>query len=145
MFKHLLLPIDGSESSNAAMLKGIALAKSEGARVTGIYVMPEFHVLTYRTDMLEDTKDEFAADCRARADQYLTAIQGAASQAGVECEAVSAVSDHPFEAIIRTAEQKGCDLIVMASHGRRGMRGLVLGSETHKVLTHSKLPVLVYR
>jgi nucleotide-binding universal stress UspA family protein len=145
MFKHLLLPTDGSELSNDAIEKGIQFAKSVQARVTGVYVMPEFHVLTYRTEMLEDTKDEFAADCRAHADQYLAIVQRAASQAGVDCDTVSVISDHPFEAIIKTADQKGCDLIVMASHGRRGVRGLLLGGETQKVLTHSKVPVLVYR
>ncbi|CAN7759936.1 universal stress protein [Variovorax sp. LjRoot84] len=144
MFKHLLLPTDGSPSSNDAVMKGIQLAKSAQARVTGIYVMPEFHVLTYRTEMLEDTKQEFAADCRVHARQYLILIQEAASQAGVTCDTVSVTSDHPFEAIIKTADEKGCDLIVMASHGRRGVRALLLGSETHKVLTHSKIPVLVY-
>lgn len=145
MFKHLLLPTDGSPLSSDAAVKGIELAKSVQARVTGVYVMPEFHVLTYRTEMLEDTREQFAADCRAHADQYLTVIRGAASQAGVDCDTVSATSDHPFEAIIKTADKMGCDLIVMASHGRRGMRGLLLGSETYKVLTHTKLPVLVYR
>jgi nucleotide-binding universal stress UspA family protein len=95
--------------------------------------------------MLEDTKEEYAVDCRAHADQYLKVIRTAASEAGVACDTVSVTSDHPFEAIINMANQIGCDLIVMASHGRRGMRGLLLGSETHKVLTHSKIPVLVYR
>ena len=145
MFKHLLLPTDGSPSSNDAIEKGIQFARDTQARVTGIYVVPEFHVLTYRTDMLEDTRSQFAADCRAHANQYLDVIQAAAIKAGVTCDAVSVSSDHPFEAIIKTAEEKGCDLIVMASHGRRGVRGLLLGSETHKVLTHSKIPVLVYR
>jgi nucleotide-binding universal stress UspA family protein len=145
MFKHLLLPTDGSESSNDAVEKGIRFAKSEQARVTGIYVMPEFHLFTYRTEMLEDTQPQFAADCRAHADKYLAVIDGAARKAGVACDTVSVTSDHPFEAIINTAEEQGCDLIVMASHGRRGARGLLLGSETQKVLTHSKVPVLVYR
>ena len=145
MFKHLLLPTDGSPSSNDAIQKGIQFAKSEQAQVTGVYVMPEFHVMTYRVEMVEDTKPQFAVDCRAHADQYLDVIQGAADKAGVTCHTVSVTSDHPFEAIIKTAEKKGCDLIVMASHGRRGVRGLLLGSETLKVLPHSKIPVLVYR
>ena len=110
------------------------------AQVTSIYVMPEFHMVTYRVEMVEDTEPQFAAHCRARADQYFDVIQGAANKAGVICDTVSVTSDHPFEEIIRTAEHKGCDLIAMASHGRRGMRGLLLGSETH-----SKIPVLVYR
>jgi nucleotide-binding universal stress UspA family protein len=145
MFKHLLLPTDGSSLSNDAIEKGIRFARDVQARVTGIYVMPEFHTMTYRTEMLEDTESQFAADRRAHADQYLGAIHAAAKEAGVTCDSVSVISDHPFEAIIMTAEEKGCDLIVMASHGRRGVRGLLLGSETVKVLTHSKIPVLVYR
>ncbi|MGZ5187460.1 MAG: universal stress protein [Caldimonas sp.] len=145
MFKHLLLPTDGSPASNDAIRKGIQFAKSEQAQVTGIYVIPEFHVMTYRVDMVEDTKAEFAEDTRVHADRYLGVVREAARQAGVTCETVSVTSDHPFEAIIDTAEAKGCDLIVMASHGRRGARGLLLGSETLKVLTHSKIPVLVYR
>lgn len=145
MFKHLLLPTDGSPASNDAIREGIQFAKSERAQVTGLYVMPEFHVMTYRVDMVEDTKSQFAEDCRAHADRYLGVIQEAANTSGVTCHTASVTSDHPFEAIIKTAEEKGCDLIVMASHGRRGVRGLLLGSETLKVLTHSKTPVLVYR
>ena len=145
MFKHLLLPTDGSALSNDSIEKGIRFAKDVQAQVTGIYVMPEFHVMTYRIEMLEDTKSQFAADCRAHAEQYLRVVRAAASESGVTCNTVSVISDHPFEAIIKTAEEKGCDLIVMASHGRRGVRGLVLGSETFKVLTHSKIPVLVFR
>ena len=145
MFKHLLLPTDGSPASASAAERGIQLAKGMQARVTGIYVMPEFHVMTYRAEALSDTRAQYAADSRAHADQYLSAIQGAAMKAGVTCHTVAATSDHPFEAIIRAAEELGCDLILMASHGRRGIRGLLLGSETQKVLTHSKIPVLVYR
>ncbi|HEY4985675.1 MAG TPA: universal stress protein [Bradyrhizobium sp.] len=86
-----------------------------------------------------------AADCRAHAKKYLDVIQQAADQVGVTCRTVSVSSDHPFEAIIGTAEKDACDLIVMASHGRAGLRALLLGSETLKVLTHSKIPVLVFR
>lgn len=143
MFKHILLPTDGSELSEGAISKGIQFAKSIGARVTGFYAMPEFHILTYRTEMLEDTKEEFAKDSKAHADKYLAVIEKAAKEAGVACDIVRATSDQPYEAILKTAHDKGCDLIMMASHGRRGVRGLLLGSETHKVLTHTKIPVLV--
>lgn len=145
MFKHLLLPTDGSQLSEAAIQKGVQFARSINAKVTGFYVMPEFHVFTYRTEMLEDTKEEFAKDCRAHADQFLAVIEKAAKAAGVACDTALATSDHTYEAIIKAAEEKSCDLIMMASHGRRGVQGLLLGSETHKVLTHSKIPVLVYR
>lgn len=145
MFKHLLLPTDGSQLSEAAIHKGVQFAKSINAKVTGFYVLPEFHLFTYRTEMLEDTKEQFARDSRAHAEQFLAVIEMAAKAAGVACDTAFATSDHPHEAIIQAAEEKSCDLIVMASHGRKGVQGILLGSETHKVLTHSTLPVLVYR
>jgi nucleotide-binding universal stress UspA family protein len=145
MYKHILLPTDGSEFSEASLRKGVQFAKSIGARVTGFYAMPEFHIFTYRTEMLEDTKEEFAKDSKAHADKYLAVIEKAAKEAGVACDTLRATSDQPYEAILKAAQDRGCDLIMMASHGRKGIRGLLLGSETHKVLTHTKLPVLVCR
>ena len=145
MFKHLLLPTDGSEVSQATLLKGVRLAKDFNARITGICVVPEFHVLTFNTTMIEDTKDVFIAESRSQAHKYLAVLNKAADEAGVPCETEVVLSDHPYEAIIRTSETKACDLIMMSSHGRRGVQALLLGSETQKVLTHSKIPVLVYR
>jgi nucleotide-binding universal stress UspA family protein len=145
MFKHLLLPTDGSKLSEAAIQKGVQFAKSINAKITGFYVMPEFHLFTYRTEMVDDTKEEFARDCRTHADQFLAVVEKAARAAGVACDTALATSDHPYASIIKAAEEKSCDLIMMASHGRRGVQGLLLGSETQKVLTHSKIPVLVYR
>lgn len=110
-----------------------------------IYVIPKFHVFTYRTEMVEDTKDKFSRDSRAHAQKYLAVIEEAARKAGVPCETTDVTSDDPYEAIIDAAEKKGCDLIAMASHGRKGLKGVLLGSETHKVLIHSRIPVLVYR
>lgn len=145
MFKHLLLPTDGSDLSAVAIRKGIELAKAIKAKVTGFYVIPHFQIFTYRTEMLEDTREQFARDCQARSAQYLGVIETAAKEAGVPCDTTNATHDHPYEAIIRTAGERGCDLIVMASHGRRGVQGVLLGSETQKVLTHSRIPVLVCR
>jgi nucleotide-binding universal stress UspA family protein len=145
MFKHLLLPTDGSELSEIAIQKGIQFAHEINARVTGFHVLSEFHVFTYRPEMLEETREEFMRDARTRASQYLSVIEKAANRAGVRCDTGYATSAHPYEAIIRAAEENGCDLIMMASHGRRGVQALLIGSETHKVLTHSKIPVLVYR
>ena len=145
MFKHLLLPTDGSEASQAALLKGVRLAKEFNARITGICVVPEFHVLTFNTTMIEDTKDVFIAESRSQAQKYLTVLKKAADEAGVPCDTEVVLSDHPYEAIIHACESKRCDLIMMASHGRRGVQALLIGSETQKVLTHSKIPVLVYR
>jgi nucleotide-binding universal stress UspA family protein len=145
MFKHILLPTDGSKLSDDAIRAGIQLAKTVNAKVTGFHVMPEFHVFTYKTEMLEDTKREFAKDSKAHAAQYLSMIETTAKAAGVTCETASVTHDHPYEAIIKAAKQRGCDLIVMASHGRRGVQAVLLGSETQKVLTHSHIPVLVCR
>jgi nucleotide-binding universal stress UspA family protein len=145
MFTHVLLPTDGSELSQGAVMKGILLAKESDAKVTGVCVAPKFHVLTFNTTMLEDTKEQFLANNLAQANKNLAMLRKKADEQGVPCETIVEVSDHPYEAIIQTAEAKGCDLVVMASNGRGGAKGLLLGSETLKVLTHSRIPVLVYR
>jgi nucleotide-binding universal stress UspA family protein len=145
MFKHLLLPTDGSQLSEAAVQAGVRFAKSLNAKVTGFYAMPKFHMLTYRTEELTDTKQEFAKDCEAHAERFLAFVVQAAKAAGVPCGTELQTSDHPYEAIIATAKEKGCDLIMMASHGRSGIQAFLLGSETQKVLTHSGIPVLVFR
>ncbi|WP_333840153.1 universal stress protein [Pelomicrobium sp.] len=147
MFKHILLPTDGSELSQIAITKGIAFAKSIGARVTGLHVAPEFEPIAYDGLMPVDpiTDEQFAEEARARGKTYLAAIERAAQEAGVPCETVFTTGHHPFELIIRTAEERGCDLIVMASHGRRGIASLLLGGETMRVLSHTKIPVLVFR
>jgi nucleotide-binding universal stress UspA family protein len=145
MFKHLLLPTDGSSRSEAAIQKGIELAKSINAKVTGFHVISGFPMVAYPAIVMEDTKQEYEARGKAQADQYLTVVEKAANSAGVAFDLAYVMSDHPYAAIIEAAEQKGCDLIVMASHGRRGVKAILLGSETHKVLTHSRTPVLVFR
>jgi nucleotide-binding universal stress UspA family protein len=145
MFKHLLVPTDGSALSDAAVRMAVTLARESGAKVTALHVIPEFHVLAYGTEMLADTEDRFIQVTRQHAENYLAEVTKAATQVGVECDTVSRNHAHPYEVIISVAEQRGCDLIVMASHGRGGMRALLLGSETQKVLTHSAIPVLVVR
>ena len=145
MFKHLLVPTDGSEASETAIRKSIEFAKFIQARVTGMHVIPVFHVFTYQTDMLEDTQEQFDADNKVHAAQFLAFIERAAREAGVACDTLSVMSDQPYEAIIKTAEEQGCDLIAMASHGRKGVKGFLLGSETQKVLVHTQKPVLVFR
>ena len=145
MFKHILLPTDGSELSDAAIQKGIQFAKSIDAEVTGFHVIPPFHVFSLRTGTLEGTKEQHESESKVQAEQFLGVIKKAAEKAGVSCDTDYATSSHPYEMIINAAEKKGCDLIMMASHGRRGLQGLLIGSETHKVLTHTKIPVLVFR
>ncbi|HEY8024937.1 MAG TPA: universal stress protein [Burkholderiaceae bacterium] len=145
MFKHILIPTDGSKRSLAAIHAGMEMAKERGARVTGIYVIPEFHVISYQAEMLDDSRAQFVAENEERAKKYLCEIEEVAKEKNVAYDAVSVTSDHPYEEIIKAAKAKECDLIVMASHGRKGLRGILLGSETHKVLSHSDIPVLVYR
>ncbi|HSW05792.1 universal stress protein [Aquabacterium sp.] len=145
MFKNLLLPTDGSAVSEAAIRKALGFAREGKARVTGLHVMHPFHLFSYNVEMIEDTREVYERDCQAHAEAYLASIERAAKELDVPCETVLVRADHPYEAIIRCAEQRSCDLIVMASHGRRGMQALLVGSETQKVLTHSKLPVLVLR
>ncbi|MFL6675909.1 MAG: universal stress protein [Massilia sp.] len=145
MFKQILLPTDGSDLSERAVLAGISFAKELGAQVVGLTVTPPFHTFTYDTEMLEDTREEFAAATERRALQTLSFVSDAARSAGVPCTTCKVTADDPYEAILQTARERKCDLIIMASHGRKGVKGVLLGSETQKVLVHSDIPVLVYR
>jgi nucleotide-binding universal stress UspA family protein len=145
MFKQILLPTDGSELSERAALAGISFAKEVGARIIGLTVTPEFHTFTYKTEMLEDTEEEFNVSTQRQAAKNLAVISDAAGLAGVACDVVQLISDEPWAAILQTAKTHACDLIIMASHGRRGVKALLLGSETQKVLVHTHIPVLVYR
>ena len=145
MFKHILLPTDGSILSQAAIHKGVQLAKGMKAKITGISVMLEEKFYLYQTDINLQEKEEIAKKHQLLARRNLAVIEEAAKEAGVAGETLCGTSDHPYEAIISVAEKRGCDLVMMASHGRSGVKALLLGSETQKVLTHSKIPVLVYR
>lgn len=145
MFKHLLLPTDGSAASELAIAQAMTLAKDCGARVTGLHVIQPFHVFAYDVEMIEDTKVTYLAQAEARAARYLAVISKAAEECKVACDVLSLADEHPYEAIVRTARVRDCDLIAMASHGRRGLKSMLLGSETQKVLAHSNVPVLVWR
>ncbi|MGB8855707.1 MAG: universal stress protein [Burkholderiales bacterium] len=147
MFKHILLPTDGSERSELAIGKGIEMARQLGAHVTALHVSPTYPLIAYvdwgPIDPL--TEERFQLEAKQRAETYLNNVSKAAKQAGVACATEMHSSDHPWEAIIQVAKEKQCDLIFMASHGRRGLAGLLMGSETNKVLTHTDIPVLVWR
>lgn len=145
MFKHILLPTDGSAASDTATQAAVRLARDMGAQVTAMHVVPPFHTFTYRAEMLEDTEEQYEKDSNAQARKILMTVEQQAQECGVQLEALVIRSDDVYKAIIDTASTRNCDLIAMASHGRRGIRGLLLGSDTQKVLTHSPLPVLVYR
>ena len=138
MYTHILIPTDGSALAGKAVQHGVALAKRIGAKVTMLTVLPPA-MITDDREMTEIRK----ARMQKRAEEVLGAV--AVQTAGVACETIQVEHEDPYQAIIDTADSKGWDLIVMASHGRRGISAIVLGSETIKVLTHCKIPVLVYR
>lgn len=145
MFKHILVPTDGSASSEIAILSAVRLAKDTGARVTGLHVIPPFHALTYRSDMLGATAEKYEADSKLNAEKHLRTVEIAAREQQVPCETLAVHAEDVYKAIIQAAYDRQCDLIAMASHGHKGMSGILLGSETNKVLTHSQTPVLVFR
>lgn len=153
MIRHILIPTDGSKRSENAIRRGVKFAKALGARITGLHVIPPFHQFTYRAQMLlsyhtalpEDSEAAYKEATAAHAANILHVLARAAAAAGVRCDTVHVTDDQPFRAIIDTAKKKRCDLILMASHGYGGIGGVLLGSETQKVLTHSELPVLVCR
>jgi nucleotide-binding universal stress UspA family protein len=145
MYTNILIPTDGSELARKAVEHGIALAKRIGAKVTGLTVLPPFHTFTTDTQMIEDTPAQYKIRAHDHAEIALGAVVRGAQAAGVASETIQVEHEHPYRAIIDIAEAKRCDLIVMASHGRHGITAMVLGSETIKVLTHCKVPVLVHR
>ena len=146
MFKNILIPTDGSEQSQRAVRAGVELAKLHGARVTGIHVIPDYHLLiAYEGAFDPVTEERIEEEAKARAEAYLDFVRKTCSEADIPCSTVCETSDHPYEAILKTAEANGCDLILMTSHGRKGLAAVLLGSETRKVLTHATVPVLVMR
>ncbi len=145
MYKHILIPTDGSDVATQAVDQAIQLAKALGARVTFLNVVEPFYPFSIDAEQLESSRVGYEKHAAAQARKLLDAATEKASAAGVACEGVHQTSDQPYEAIIASALGRGCDLIAMASHGRGGIAAILLGSETTKVLTHSKVPVLVYR
>lgn len=147
MFKHILVPTDGSPLSESTIARSVSFAKDAGARITFFYAQPDFPMPIYGEGALIDptTPEQFGKAAADEAKRILDAAKSAADAAGVTADTDTIVNEVPYEAIIDAAQRHGCDLIFMASHGRRGIAGLLLGSETQKVLTHSKIPVLVYR
>jgi nucleotide-binding universal stress UspA family protein len=147
MYKHILIPTDGTDTAAKAVDAGLAFARESGAKVTLFTAVPE-----YRTPGESDiiarrftTPDEHQARSRAIANGILGEAASRARKAGVDADTDFVESDFPYRAIIAAAAGHGCDLIVMASHGRHGFAELWHGSQTHDVLTHSTIPTLVYR
>ncbi|HQW19689.1 MAG TPA: universal stress protein [Rhodocyclaceae bacterium] len=147
MFKHFLVPTDGSDLSSDTVKRAVTFARECGAKITFFFAKPDYPIAFYGEGALIDptTPEKFTEMAEKQAQEILSRATTAADAAGVDNDSVSTISDIPYVSIIEAATNAGCDLIFMASHGRRGFSGLLLGSETQKVLTHSKIPVLVYR
>lgn len=145
MYKHILIPIDGSSLSNAGLELGLGLARALGARVTVVTAYSTFHAPSMETVQLEGVRASYEKQASELARSYLADAEAKAKAAGVPCSTEMRESDTPYQVIIDIAMTQGCDLIAMSSHGRSGMAALLLGSQTQKVLAHSTLPVLVYR
>ena len=148
MYKHILLPTDGSTLSEKAVKQCIRLAKSIGAKITAINVAPEYQMMMDEGYVMPNApllRKRFEEETGKRSKKLLAEVKASASAAGVDCDSVSVISGVPYDAIIKQAKKAKCDLIMMASHGRKGLSSILLGSETAKVLTHSTIPVLVVR
>ena len=147
MFKHILVPMDGSQLSQDAAKKAVSIAKETGARITAFYAkQPASEIYWDKLAWVTlPEPSKLAESAEQEAKRVLSYIEDLCREAGVSYAGQSVTCDTVYEGIIAAANQSGCDLIFMASHGRRGINALLLGSETNKVLTHSKIPVLVYR
>ena len=145
MYKHILLPTDGSELSVTAVREGITFAKEIGARVTALHVTAPFHPTEPTPSVFTAHLQEHDAKAKQSAQHALDAVTEAARAAGGPGPPRPRGSPTPHQALINHAGGGRCDLIFMASHGRRGIAAVLIGSETNKVLTHSKIPVLVTR
>jgi nucleotide-binding universal stress UspA family protein len=145
MYKHILIATDGSSLSGRAVDHGVELATALGAALSLLSVSERFHVFALDAEQVDETAESFREHMKEKALEALSEAAVVARAAGLEATQIHLEDDEPYQAIIRTAEDRRCDLIVMASHGRSGVSALLLGSETMKVLTHSKIPVLVIR
>jgi len=144
MYKKILAPTDGSDTAAKVIPHAVALAKSCGATVIGLNVT-EPYPYSGLAESVPITADEYRVHVTRLAEDALKPLQDACNAAGVSFEPVIAEDTHPWKAMLDVAKERGCDLVVIASHGRRGVQALLLGSETQKLLTHSTIPVLVLR
>jgi len=149
MYKHILVPTDGSVLSDKAVAAAIKLAKLAGARITAFHAVEPYPLqgayAAEASGVAELQPEYFAQRSEEYAKRVLDAVAAAAAAENVQCSTAYVTSNSASQAIVNKAGEEACDLIVMASHGRRGLEGFLLGSETQKVLTHSSIPVLVYR
>ncbi|WP_072386632.1 universal stress protein [Hyphomicrobium sp. CS1BSMeth3] len=145
MYDRILIATDGSELAEKAVDQGLAMAKAVGAKVIVVRVTSMPAPMVYEGVVVALPTEEIRAEIAARVAEHFTVLKSKATALGVDMETVHVEHDQPWQAIIDTAKQKAANLIVMASHGRRGISAVLLGSETQKVLTHTTIPVLVCR
>ena len=148
MYKNILVPIDGSELSEKAANEAVGLARAVGAKLTLFHCVSEFPARVYSENAIlaaQITSGQYRKEAVRVAEEVLAEAAGKLASSGLTINTMHAVNGLPYDAIVGAAAEKKCDLIVMASHGRRGLSGFLLGSETQKVLTHTKVPVLVVR
>ncbi|TAL97430.1 MAG: universal stress protein [Rhodanobacter sp.] len=143
MFKHILLPTDGSDLALRAVDTGIALAASLGADVYALHVVAPFPAFSYMVDIVQANETFYLQEAIKQADACLQEVHKRADIAGVSCKSEYVTDSRPYTAIVAAAARQGCDLIVMASHGLQGIDRLLLGSVTQKVLVGGEVPVLV--
>jgi nucleotide-binding universal stress UspA family protein len=147
MYTHLLVPTDGSKLSDKAVTHAVSLAQALKAKISFFYASPDYPLPAYADGVVYEpiSKREYTQMAAKEAEQVLERAMTKARAAGVDSERMHTIAPAPWEAILKAAKKSKCDAIVMASHGRSGLSAMLLGSETQKVLTHSKLPVLVVR
>ncbi len=145
MYKHLLIATDGTEVAQGALAHGLDLARTVGATVTVVTVTMPWTAVAYGVYEGLTGRDAFDEASQKRAQALLADASAKAASRGVACVTVHKADVDPYQAILSVAQESGCDLIVLGSHGRRGLERLLLGSEAIKVLTHSKVPVLIWR
>jgi nucleotide-binding universal stress UspA family protein len=147
MYKNILIATDGSKLSDKAVTHAIDLAQALGAKLTAFYAAPDYPLPAYADGVVYEpvSRKEYTKLAAEDAQKILDAVTAKAAAAGLDCRTAYSIAAAPWEAILAAAKKNKCDAIVMASHGRRGVAALLLGSETQKVLTHTKLPVIVVR
>jgi nucleotide-binding universal stress UspA family protein len=147
MFKNILLPTDGSERSQKAVVKGVALAKSVGAKITAFFAAPPPTPIIYRHNMPVGyaQPEEHQSLIDEATSKALAFVEKACKEAGVTYAGIHATSDFPEDEILKAVELQGCDLIVMGTHGHSGLRGALIGSVAQKVLNKATVPVMVVR
>ena len=150
MYKNILVPTDGSKLSCKAIKEAISFSKVCGSKITVINVMPDSSAYiseryNVSPELAAPLKKKFQGEAAARSKEIIDKACADSAAAHVTCTGISVTNDEPYEAIVKQAAKSKCDLIMMASHGRKGLQSLLLGSETAKVLVHSKIPVLVVR